>query len=128
MNLIEPIIQSYIYTDVYNSSGGTVIAGVPVSKLLESEATQNGGAKTRFGDRLSVPAGLILIEEPYKPIRPHSTTNCSVVPDDLFDELVNLASVSHSRNRRQTESKRTKKGSRKTKRLDNTEKYSPKQK
>ena len=128
MNFAEPIIQSYIYTDVYNSLGGATssfVAGLPVSKLVVSESTQSGGATGRLGrrsmDHLSVPAGLVVIEEPPR----HKITykradkiakSCQVVPDDLFDTLVVLASVPGTK-RAKTESKRPRKGSRETQRV-----------
>ena len=130
MNFAEPIIQSYIYTDVYNSLGGgsntsSFVAGLPVSKLVVSESTQSGGAPGRLGrrsmDHLSVPAGLVVIEEPSR----HKITykradkiakSCQVVPDDLFDTLVVLASVPGTK-RAKTESKRPRKGSRETQRV-----------
>ena len=137
MNLAEPIIQSYIYTDVYNSLGGgmsstthadSTSAGLPISKLLVSESTQNGGAPRRLGrhsmDHLSVPAGLVLIEEP----RRHKITykradkiakSCQVVPDELFDKLVELTSVPGTK-RPKTESKRPRKSSRETQRAKYT--------
>ena len=130
MNLADPIIQSYIYTDVYNSLGGansaqSTTAGLPISKLVVSESTQNGGTNPRMGrhsiEHLSVPAGLVLIKEPerhkivYKHKSEKSISNCEVVPDDLFDKMVELASDPSSK-RRKTESARRKKGARETRR------------
>ena len=122
MNLAEPIFQSYIYTDVYNSLGGgnMAVAGIPVIKLLDTDdAKQTGGTgKTRIGNHLSVPAGLVLIETSNEKsqIDDKLPSQCEVVPDDVFEQLILLASVSTTRRKKQTKSRRPEKGVRGTKR------------
>lgn len=121
MNLAEPIFQSYIYTEVYNSLGGgnSAVAGIPVVKLLETtDGEQTGGTrKTRIGNHLSVPAGLVLVETSSETSK-LPEKQCEVVPDALFDKMVLLASV-HTpkpKSKPQTKSRRPKKGLRGTKR------------
>jgi len=117
MNLAEQIFQSYIYTDVYNSMGGgnAAVAGIPIAKLLDVDGEQMGGArKPKFAEHLSVPAGLVLVNTPAAKSN-ETPSQCEVIPDELFNQMVLLASV-HTSKRKQTKSLRPKKGARITKR------------
>ena len=117
MNLLtEPIIQSYIYSETYNSIGGNQpVGGLPLSDILERTPEQHGGKKDKPNERhksLAVPVGLIFMEKPssqptveYKYTSKHTTPHCEVVSDEMFDRLLHLASAKPKYRSRNTRGK-----------------------
>ncbi len=97
MNIVAPITQGYLFSEIYNSVGGnSMVAGLPISEW--ENAGQTGGAKLHEDQaNLAVPAGLVVIEDaPRHKIKynhPQGETKCEVIPDDLFDKLVDLVKV-----------------------------------
>jgi len=96
MNIVAPITQGYLFSEIYNSVGGnSMVAGLPISEW--ETAGQTGGAKLHEDQaNLAVPAGLVVIEDaPQHKIkyRTRGETKCEVIPDDLFDKLVDLVKV-----------------------------------
>jgi len=97
MNIVAPITQGYLFSEIYNSVGGnSMVAGLPISEW--ENAGQTGGAKLHKDQaNLAVPAGLVVIEDaPRHKIKynhPQGETKCEVIPDDLFDKLVDMVKV-----------------------------------
>ena len=97
MNIVAPITQGYLFSEIYNSVGGnSMVAGLPISAW--ENAGQTGGAKLHEDQaNLAVPAGLVVIEDaPRHKIKynhPQGETKCEVIPDDLFDKLVDMVKV-----------------------------------
>jgi hypothetical protein len=96
MNIVAPITQGYLFSEIYNSVGGnSMVAGLPISEW--ETAGQTGGAKLHEDQaNLAVPAGLVVIEDaPQHKIkyRTRGETKCEVIPDDLFDKLVDMVKV-----------------------------------
>jgi len=96
MELIDPIIQNYVYTKNHGGSG------LPISKIVVSESTRNGGgdALTKRISDLAVPSGLVVIDDKpshtitYKSSQPPQTSN--VIPDDLYDKLLGMVESNSS--------------------------------
>ena len=97
MNIVAPITQGYLFSEIYNSVGGnSMVAGLPISEW--ENAGQTGGAKLHKDQaNLAVPAGLVVIEDaPRHKIKynhPQGETKCEVIPNDLFDKLVDMVKV-----------------------------------
>jgi len=96
MELVDPIIQNYVYTKNHGGSG------LPISKLVVSESTRIGGgdALTKRISDLAVPSGLVVIDDKpshtitYKSSNPTQPSN--VIPDDLYDKLLGMVESNSS--------------------------------
>jgi hypothetical protein len=116
MNVIEPIIQGY----VYNTTNGETthqIGGLPISRILDANTAHTG--ETFVLDQrnvaFSVPSGLVVIEHTrgnqvsYK--YPQQPSHSEVISADLFDKLIDMVSSKnrHSRKTHKQKGKSNKK-------------------
>ncbi len=106
MNLIEPIVQGYMFneiTNIMNEKEKVMSGGLPLTNLVKSMEfiSQTGGGAVRETpllsqlDNLSIPIGLVYVP----PQCPHlkyedddHECNNNVIPDDIYDKLVDLVS------------------------------------
>jgi hypothetical protein len=95
MNFADPIFQGYIFSETYNSLDDTTsqIGGLALSEFVSPSEIQVGGTRPEMAERiqkLSVPAGLVIIKEPVpnKIVYRKTDPLCDVIPDKIFDELV----------------------------------------
>jgi len=132
MSFVDPIIQGYIYSDVYNNMGGgnsTTTAGLSISKIVESTTTYGGGKKLVLDKQysgLSVPVGLVLMEsnsnERINYTRAKKPTTCEVIPDELFSKLIEEVSPYKSHRKRNSQKKQRDKPIPKNKTSNNAKK------
>ena len=126
MNVIDPIINGYVYTEM---NGGSVqTGGLPISHILHANTQHNGETFVMDKRHLSysVPSGLVVIENnrsnkiSYK--YPENPSTCEVISNDLFDKLIDMVSKNnkHSRKTHKQKSKTT--ANKKTKSLRQTKK------
>lgn len=119
MNIVDPIVQGYIYSELTSSSGGgnTTTAGLPISKIVESKYTYGGGESEmvkRIGG-LTVPYGIVLIKDDpghkitYKNAK--EPEKCDVISNDLFDKLIDMVEASSSSKKQRTTRKKKEEGS-----------------
>ena len=118
MNVIEPIIQGYIYNTT-NGETTHKIGGLPISRILDEYTAHTG--ETFILDKrnvaYSVPSGLVVIEHtrgnqvsykyPQEPSQQHE-----VISNDLFDKLIDMVS-NNKRHSRKTHKQRGKTSSNK---------------
>lgn len=115
MEVVDPIIQNYVYTKNHGGSG------LPISKLVVSENTHIGGgdALAKRISNLAVPSGLVVIDD--KPSHTISyksaqiTQPSKVIPDDLYDKLLGMVESDSSSKTKSKYSRKISKSKSKTK-------------
>lgn len=133
MNILAPVFQDYEYSTTPTQQ--IVGAGLPISKIIVSESTRDGGSqefeKSKSADTvaqrisdLTVPYGLVLLDDTprqtisyqYKPVHSESLHSeksskkalysSSVIPDTLYANLIHL--VEYAPSSRKRDSRKTK--------------------
>lgn len=107
MNLLEPIVQGYMFNEITNEMNEkekVMSGGLPLTKIVNSMEfiSQTGGGAIRETpvlkhlEKFSVPIGLVYMSPPnhshlkYK-MEDKEYTN-DVIPDHMYDKLVDLVS------------------------------------
>jgi hypothetical protein len=104
MNLIEPIVQGYMFNEIMNHTEDTPIkkGGLPINKLIQTMQfiSQKGGGAVRetpHFDKLNnhgIPPGLVCQYSKKDPTiqvaGEFNELDARVIPDNMFDSLVDL--------------------------------------
>jgi hypothetical protein len=107
MNIIEPVVQGYMFNEIINHTEDIPPkkGGLPVNKLIQSMEfiTQKGGGAVRETpqikqfDNYGIPVGLVFqggMKDPTIQVAGEfNELNARVLPDEMFDSLVDLVSV-----------------------------------
>jgi hypothetical protein len=134
MNLIEPIVQGYMFnevTNIMNEKEKVMSGGLPITHLVKSMEfiTQTGGGAVRETpllkqlENFSIPIGLVYVPPQSSHLKYEDNDQervNDVIPDHIYDKLIDLVSyhpVSKGtrKHKTQTHSKR------KTKRSHNSD-------
>lgn len=131
MNLVGSLVESYMYADMFNreydgGSNGVLekvqSAGVPVDEIATSISINNDNANTQDGGKPKpngpfankvVPAGLVLIQIRKEPDVEyenhfHPGARREVIPDSLYEILMESVLVSAKQNNKRVTPKRNK--------------------
>jgi hypothetical protein len=119
MNVIDPIIQGYIYnSNTTNGETTRQIGGLPIPRILDANTAHTG--ETFILDKrnvvYSVPTGLVMIEDnrgnqvSYK--YTGEPSQCEVISNGLFDKLIGMVS-NNKRHSRKTHKQKGKTGTNK---------------
>jgi hypothetical protein len=128
MNIIEPIVLGYTFneiTDIMDDKKKVMSGGLPITHLVKSMEfiSQTGGGAVRETpvltqlEKFSIPIGLVYVPSLSSNLKYENQNQervNGVIPDDIYDKLVDL--VSYHRASNGTRKNRSSTHDRKTKR------------
>ena len=89
--------DSFAKQVIFNNQFGNPIMGIPLQTCLQNESRITGGAlgiettdELKRFDGLIIPAGLYVHTCNDIPSRTIKKTECKIIPDDLFDNLMKI--------------------------------------